>query len=45
MGVSKNIDAKNVVPYAMEYFKWVDGDDGPEDPAKVREALLKRFGP
>lgn len=40
LGASKNIPPKEVVPYAMEFFKWID--DNPEDETDT-EQLASRF--
>lgn len=40
LGASKNIPPAQVVPFAMEFFKWVDDD--PNDKADTRQ-IADRF--
>lgn len=40
MAASKNIQPKEVIPTAMEYFRWVD--DAPDDEADTSQ-LAQRF--
>ena len=40
IGCAKNIRPDQVIPTAMEYFKWVDDD--PNEPVKT-EKLKERF--
>ncbi len=39
LGCAKNIPAHEVVPYAMAYFKWVDGTEQDPKPERLAERL------